>query len=232
MDVDLGDAHQRVILHEVDRGCDLADLRAVVAVVGQDVGLVDHIVHECRALFGASLRGLHHGLQEGHHHGRRRTVVELVAEGERGLFLEHSAAAEVLVHVEAREFHPLLVGELGRAAPRQLLTLAVLQHRGARHTLRLLALILDGGVAAVDHHRLQHDRVTLAGQYRCQGHALVGAEADVGEVEVVVDVHDAVGRIEADVAGLQLGQRAVRALGGCRRGGGAKQQGGCDAFDI
>ena len=109
MNIDIGDAHILVVLHEVDGGCNLSQLSCILTEIGKDIALVELEAQVSFTLFGSHLDGFSLWL----HVMVATNLGYWVDDRHLGGILIHqvAASAEVFRHGEVESLHPLLVGK-------------------------------------------------------------------------------------------------------------------------
>ena len=109
MNIDIGDAHILVVLHEVDGGCNLSQLSCILTEVGKDIALVELEAQVSFTLFGSHLDSFSLWL----HVMVATNLGYWVDDRHLGGILIHqvAASAEVFRHGEVESLHPLPVGK-------------------------------------------------------------------------------------------------------------------------
>ena len=171
MNIDVGDAHILVVLHEVDGGCNLSQLCSILTEVGKDIALVELEAQVSFTLFGSHLDGFSLWL-----HIMVATDSRCRLDGSHLggiLILQVTASAEIFRHGEVESLHPLPVGK-GLGEEHLLLGIIPASHHQRLTVFQFAAFaqVSDVLVFAIDDNGIQGDGI-FSGNKRSENQLLL-----------------------------------------------------------
>ena len=171
MNINVGDAHILVVLHEVDGGCNLSQLSSILTEVGKDIALVELEAQVSFTLFGSHLDGFSLWL----HVMVATNLGYWVDDCHLSGILIHqvAASAEVFRHGEVECLHPLPVGK-GLGEEHLLLGIIPASHYHCLAVLQFAAFaqVSDVLVFAIDDDGIQGDGI-FSGNKRSENQLLL-----------------------------------------------------------